>query len=266
MPFGPHMLISTEEKGWIINRVYYEPQQDDGETFVKALDDVIEDAQRYAVTEDLPYDAGLPRGILLRICCQREEVLPSPHQEALQERGFVPDPLGWALAFPLSWELDQGYRSLQEELNRRVEQGDPRAPHGKETTIAAYNMRVLSEVARTTLGLELDGSFESIQKLDELLLMERVEPEWRFRVFSPATLVACGDYTSEVAIRSFPELHWGSDEKYPLEFEGHLRPGGAGGGKLNPRGKAVKRCLYGASDSLYSLISVIISLVRQNRS
>jgi hypothetical protein len=269
MPFGPHLLISSEAEQWMLNRVYYEPRQDDQEVFANALDQVIYDARWYAVTAEPPYKQGLPKGILLRVVLLGEEALTAAHEEVLQAEGFSPDAQGWVLRFPVSWELDEGYRALQEELERRVDCRDPRLPHDKHTSVAVHNMNVLMEAARTALGLDLDGSFESVKKLDELLLMEEVEPEWRFRVFSPATLIACGDYTAEVAVRTFPELYWSgdeADEAHPLAFEGSLTPESGSGGKMNPRGKARKRCLYGAGDSLYSLIAVVIDLLRRNRS
>ncbi|MBX5455991.1 MAG: hypothetical protein IRZ31_03750 [Thermogemmatispora sp.] len=269
MPFGPHLIISCEKEQWILDRVYYEPQQDDQETFASALGQVIYDAQWYVVTSERPYKQGLPKGILLRVVLMGEETLTAAHEEVLRAEGFSPEAPGWVLRFPLSWELDQNYRLLQEELERRVDRRDPRLPHDEHTSVAVHNLKALIEVARTALGLDLDSSFESVKKLDELLLMEGVEPEWRFRVFSPATLIACGDYTAEVAVRTFPELYWSDDEPdeaYPLAFEGSLTPESGRGGKMNPRGKARKRCLYGDGDSLYSLIAVVIDLLRRNRS
>ncbi|RAQ97955.1 hypothetical protein [Thermogemmatispora tikiterensis] len=269
MPFGPHLMVSSEGGQCILNRVYYEPQHDDQEAFANALGQVIYDARWYAVTAEPPYRQGLPRGISLRVVLLGEEALTAAHEELLRAEGFSPGAQGWLLRFPVSWELDQGYRILQEELERRVDRRDPRLPHDEHTTVAVHNMNVLIEVARTALGLDLDGSFESVKKLDELLLMEEVEPEWRFRVFAPATLIACGDYTAEVAVRTFPELYWSDDEPdeaYPLAFEGSLMPESGRGGKMNPRGKARKRCLYGDGDSLYSLIAVVIDLLRRNRS
>ncbi len=70
-------------------------------------------------------------------------------------------------------------------------------------------------------------------------------------------------------MRTFPELHWSdneTDKTQPLAFEGSLMPGSGSGGKMNPRTKAIKRCLYGAGDSLYSLIVVVIGMLRRNRS
>jgi hypothetical protein len=269
MPFGAHLLISSEAEQWILNRVYYEPQQDDQEAFANALGQVIDDARWYAVTAALPYQHGLPKGIMVRVVLQGEEALTAAQVEVLQAEGFSPEALGWVLRFPLSWELDQDYRMLQEELERRVDRRDPRLPHDEHSSVAVHNMNVLMEAAREALGLNLDGSFESVKKLDELLLMEGVEEEWRFRIFAPAMLIACGDYTAEVAVRTFPELHWSdneADEAHPLAFEGSLTPESGSGGKMNPRGKARKRCLYGAGDSLYSLIAVVIDLLRRDRS
>nr|BBH92830.1 hypothetical protein KTA_10290 [Thermogemmatispora argillosa] len=268
MPFGPHLLISSEAEQWVLNRVYYEPLQDDRETFANALSQVIDEARWYVVTAALPYQRGLPKGIMVRVALQGEEALTAAHEEVLQAEGFSPEALGWVLRFPLSWELDPDYRMLQEELERRADLRDPRLPHDEHSSVAVHNMNVLREAAREALGLNLDGSFESVKKLDELLLLEGVEEEWRFRVLSPATLIACGDYTAEVAVRTFPELHWSddiADEAHPLAFEGRLTPESGSGGKMNPRGKARKRCLYGAGDSLYSLIAVVIDLLRRNR-
>ncbi|MBX5451834.1 hypothetical protein [Thermogemmatispora sp.] len=171
MPFGPHLLISSEAEQWVLNRVYYEPEQDDRNTFATALSQVIDEAQWYAVTSALLYQHGLPKGVMLRVALPGEQALTAAHEEVLEAEGFSPEALGWVLRFPLSWELDEGYRALQEELERRVDLRDPRLPHDEHSSVAEHNMNVLAEVAREALGLNLDGSFESVKKLDELLLM-----------------------------------------------------------------------------------------------
>ncbi|GER83323.1 hypothetical protein KTAU_19600 [Thermogemmatispora aurantia] len=269
MPFTANMFIARDAGLWQLIGIYYEPQQEDAPAFAEGLRQVIDRARWSAVSNEMLYREGLPKGISLRIVHREEDRLTPAQEEVLREKGFVQSAGGWSQLFPLSWELDEGYRALQEELERRVDGRDPRLPHDEHTSVAVHNMNVLMEAARTALGLDLDGSFESVKKLDELLLMEEVEPEWRFRVLSPATLIACGDYTAEVAVRTFPELHWSddeADEPHPLAFEGSLTPESGSGGKMNPRGKARKRCLYGAGDSLYSLIAVVIDLLRRNRS
>jgi hypothetical protein len=265
MPFTTNMLIAQDAGLWQLIRIYYEPQQEDAQAFAKALWEVVDHARRSAVSNERFYREGLPEGISLRIVHREEDRLTPAQEEVLREEGFVQSAAGWSQLFPLSWELDAGYRALQEELERRIDQGDPRGSHDGRTSVAAYNMGVLMEVARATLGLELDGSLESINKLDELLVMERVEPEWRFRVFSPATLIACGDYAGEVAVRTFPEMRWSSDQSYELEFVGSGKPGTAGGGTTSTRKKAMKRCLYGQSDSLHQLLFVLVSMIREGR-
>ncbi len=262
MPFTWHTLIVKEGRRRGLVRVYYDPAQDEPEAFASALDEALRDARWTCVTSEDLYDEGLPAQVFLKVMHRHEDALSPAHEAALEAAGFSRETDGWTLVFPASWDIDPRYRMLQERLEQRVDRGDPRRQHDDQNSISAYNMSILMEAMQEAFGLTLDGSFESIKQVDDFLIMAGQEGDWRFRVFTPATLIACGDYAAEVAIRTQPGVSWGDDEQHPLVIGKTENQAGA---KTSTRLKARKRCADGAADSLYSLLNVLIGMMQTGK-
>jgi hypothetical protein len=263
MPFTSNTLVIRDGAGYGQIRVYYEPEQDELATFASSLYEAITDARWSSASSETYYKQGLPDHLFLRIVHQG--TLTAVHEAALHEAGFVRSPEGWTLPFSLSWEREPRLRPLQEALEQRIARGDPRSRHSQEERVAAYNMEVLREEMRRHLGLELDGTFESIKLVDAFLVEEESERPWEFRVFSPATLIACGDYAAEVAVRTQPEISWGGTESHPLAVRRINAPADSRATTTGTRSKAIKRCVNGPGDSLYSLLSIVVQMVRAGR-
>jgi hypothetical protein len=259
MSFTWHTLVVKDGTRRGLVRVYYDPAQDEPQAFAKALDEAISNARWTCVTDEDLYDEGLPSQVFLKVMHRNEDILTPAHEAALEAAGFSRETDGWTLVFPTSWDVDPRYRMLQERLEQRVDRSDPRERHDDQSSVSAYNMRVLMEAMQEAFGLALDGSFESIKQVDDFLIMPEQEGDWRFRVFTPATLIACGDYAVEVAIRTQPGVAWGDDEQHPLVIgrtENHA------GMRTSTRTKARKRCAFGEADSLYSLLDVLIGMMQ----
>ncbi len=277
MPFTPGFIAlagRTNDKVSKYLRVYFRSEDEaTPEDFSAVLNAMIDEARWHIVSSLKLHNGQLPDALYFSVTAngttEEEKVFTSAEEAVLTGAGFVPDTQEsdteesgteepgterlklWSLELPLSWNLDARYKTFQERLEGRIDMGSPARRHGRSIGIAEHNAATLKQIVREVFNVTFDYSLKSLNEIDRIITMGQSEDNWQFRVFTPASLVACGDYAGEVARNIIPDTHW-EDQERPLV----LRTATA-----SPRSKVTKLCVNGPGDSVRFLIETLQQVV-----
>lgn len=280
MPLEEGVLIACKDGVVELTATVTEPHRDSPQVFGEEVAARILEHQYQAMTDPAILN---PDNLAIATSLVSRDPLPVPIRDVLISLGFAPvdTETGASEERSMFARFQQRRRSKLDKwrvMYLRASDVSPRLaeleelileelPRGSYPEISEAAAGVVVDAARTALRLLIEPSFESLGRLEKVLLAERASKKGRM-VLHPAAVRALSCFVAEVLIRAAPATRWSEepDDDAPLWVEARrgtsgeqaLGAGSPGVIRTDPEFRVVNFVAKGSKEMLSSYVESVL--------